>query len=482
MANGGGTANPIGIKIDSVFICKPNNKDRLNIMPQFIELTIYESIYSPVLQADLYIYDPISLFSNYPLLGEETIEVNYIPTHESTTDGPFMPGQLIFGISTVTRITPKDTLKAQGYQLTLFSSEHFAAAKINLMKSYNDTLSNAMLSILRNTLQTQERKLQLSSILFEETKGTHHFVVPNMNPLKALVWLNKRSVSFDSTHSVFFFYETLRGFNHRTYEHMLEYPTNGIINQNQMDQAAAQHGTVQEYIYLSNINDTIRQQIVQTMGIPESNMFTAFETDKRWDTIEKIVAGYFENEYFDIDILNKRYRNKRFQLPLSKYEQLAFPVNPPNKLADTAYILNTPPFVQQQQTPDPTPGSSTRVRYTTSQNQGDQPDDDNYFRDKWNTAVKNQTAMNQIVVRGALPGDTRLSVGDVIYVHVPDISGFTNVPDQNKDQFMSGYYIVTELKHNITVGMNHTMAISMSRTFYTKDPTMPMVYNITGGQ
>jgi len=58
--------NPLGINISKIEIEKFNKKDKMSLMPQFMELTIYQSMFEPAIKAEMLINDPIGLFVNYP--------------------------------------------------------------------------------------------------------------------------------------------------------------------------------------------------------------------------------------------------------------------------------------------------------------------------------------------------------------------------------------------------------------------------------
>jgi hypothetical protein len=57
--------------------------------------------------------------------------------------------------------------------------------------------------------------------------------------------------------------------------------------------------------------------------------------------------------------------------------------------------------------------------------------------------------LNQNIIRILTYGDSYLSVGDVIEVNLPEVSGTTE--KKTKDRLSSGNYLVTKLRHNITM-------------------------------
>jgi hypothetical protein len=74
--------NPFNVRLEKVIITKFNGTDRMDITPQIQEFTLHQSIFSPVIKADMVLSDLIGLMNNYPLSGEETVEVDIIQEGE----------------------------------------------------------------------------------------------------------------------------------------------------------------------------------------------------------------------------------------------------------------------------------------------------------------------------------------------------------------------------------------------------------------
>ena len=81
-------SNPLEIKVTDFFLEKFNGRDKLSIMPQFVELSIFQSIFQPNVKAQALINDSIGLFSNYPLTGEEIVTIQYEQQNGLGTSSP----------------------------------------------------------------------------------------------------------------------------------------------------------------------------------------------------------------------------------------------------------------------------------------------------------------------------------------------------------------------------------------------------------
>ena len=121
--------NPYVVKLEEVFMTKFNLTDRLNIMPQVLEFVLHQSIFSPVIKATLVINDSIGLMNNYPLSGEERIEI-------TLTQLENVKKKLSFCITAIKDITSANTTRTTSYVFELASEEAFANAKIRVSKAY----------------------------------------------------------------------------------------------------------------------------------------------------------------------------------------------------------------------------------------------------------------------------------------------------------------------------------------------------------
>lgn len=448
------SVDPIGCKITAINMFKPRRQEKINLLPQFIELNIFQSIFQACIKAEMVVVDPIGLFYNYPMVGEETIEIEYEPTRDNDGEGPNRTMEVFswkFMVNSVRESTPMDTVRGQVYILELYSVEYLANAKERVQKAYYDSYDNMIKSILKdqNYLRIDTKKLMYEDRLFEKTKGQTHLVVPNMKPYEACSWFASRAVSENpDDRTAYFFFETFRGYNFLTYERMMLEPFGS-------DDLNREHRDTPRYAFMSNITPAIRTYL-KTLKVPEHNLITALQVQKRWNTVEKIIAGYFENEYLDIDIWNKTIKSTPTKLD-------AMPNMKPG--GNQVFNMNSDTFIQDAKHQSHDPDTATRVRYTISQAGGDQYAEPQGWELRWGKGTQQLTGLAQVVVTAAVPGDTRLNAGDLVELYMPQFHGFT---DLKKDEYLEGEYLITEVKHTITTGQDHVCVLNMSRNSYNE--------------
>ena len=72
------------LNIYSIILKKPNESS-IDVTSMLAGMKIYQSIFQPFMKADLMLYDAVSLHTNFPLNGEETIEITWSPMTQGKT-------------------------------------------------------------------------------------------------------------------------------------------------------------------------------------------------------------------------------------------------------------------------------------------------------------------------------------------------------------------------------------------------------------
>lgn len=451
------------LNIRSIIFNKINGES-IDVTSMLVTLNIYQSIFQPFMKADIMLYDAVSLHTNFPLVGEETIEITWSPTSQGSTSAVNEIGKdedetyrLTFCIDKaekqITSTKGMDTV----YVLNLYSVEMLDNVKKRIQSAYNTTYTNAIGLLLENELNMTDNGKKLKGMTDldqpEASKGSFRFIVPNLKPLDALQWMTKRAVSTEyGNGSYFVFFERFDGFYFNTVGQMIKYQieqTNNHTVSGKVDENYPR--VIKTYYYVPNYNG----QAMSKFDLPanaQQRVLTSLTVNKRYSTFQKILGGYFENELYQIDIYNKEI------VSTQSTSQTSSIYNSPNS-------FNTKEFENTLMTKDSGKGTKTKIKYAIVQDQGDYPSAPNYFFEKYGEALRMQTAMAQINITISALGDTRVQAGDVLEIKVPAAQGFTAVDDE--DKYLSGYYIITDIKHNISMGGQYTMVMNLNRDGYS---------------
>lgn len=450
----------IQAQISDVIMRKHDDSNPISLMAQLVEINIYQSLVDPVMRYEIVLNDPIGLHVNYPMVGEETIQISIIPTTTPISivaNDPFSDQisrtqslnptviNLYLMVSDVRQVYPDDKTRSSIYVVSGYSVEMYYNAKFRVQRAFKDQYSNVVQTVLNDYLNASAFK-KVTPTNFESSMGSIPFVIPNMKPFESIVWMTKRAVPTDTTHSLFTFFENFNGYNFQTLQQMI-----------------GSSVTPYPLIYISNMTPEARLQA----GLPDldQHTITAISLNKRYSTIEKFIAGFYENELYEVDIYNRRINNL----------QTSVPATPASTMEKNQ--LNTAQYLTDAQTNNQNPGTKTRVRYIIGQNSGDDPDNLNYFSQKFGNATRELTALSQISLTVAAPGNTLVQCGGLVQINIPQFHGF-NV--QTDDDFISGKYIVTELKHQLTMGSRHIMVMTVSKDSYVNPIPSTMKYQATG--
>jgi hypothetical protein len=109
------------------------------------------------------------------------------------------------------------------------------------------------------------------------------------------------------------------------------------------------------------------------------------------------------------------------------------------------------------------PESSARIRYIINNY-----DDENQpsFRDKFGRSAMSFLAFQQVDISIAINTNLLMRPGDLIFVELPEFHGF-NMNDN--DKYLSGYYIVSEIKTILRQGGKSASYVRINRDSFTKN-------------
>lgn len=173
-----------------------SDRATIDLKTGFVSASIYESIFTPGMMADVKVLDDEDKLGEAKLVGDEIIEIQLEVPGGVTVDYKFAMHKME-GVNMST-----GTLNSKMYMLKLASEEALNAKTNFVQKSYNTQLSDIVKSIHKDYLQSEK------DIEVEDTKGKQKIVFPHYNPYKAIDMIRRRSISNENTSSSFVYYET----------------------------------------------------------------------------------------------------------------------------------------------------------------------------------------------------------------------------------------------------------------------------------
>ena len=173
------------------------------------------------------------------------------------------------------------------------------------------------------------------------------------------------------------------------------------------------------------------------------------------------------NELFEISLIQKSYDVTPTELAKEESKD--------NHLG--AYPLNTDTYIDYVKNEKNEKEYSNRIRYIINnyENLDDSQLTQPQHRKKFGNATKYLYALNQLDYTITIPANMKLKAGQVIYCDIPQMHGFNDV---EKDKYVSGHFMITEVKQVISAGNKAATSLRINKDGYTEKIDEKMQYNV----
>lgn len=365
----------------------------------FREINIYEDLFSNVLSGDVIVSDSTNLFNTLSIHGNEFISIAF------STPG-MKKYQKVFRIYKVSDYSLRGTSNAT-FKIHFCSEEFLLNQQYYISKSFKETkLSDIVKTIATKFLKIPKEKLNESSV--EETSillnvENNPLIIPNLKPFEAINWISSFALSRADLSPGFYFYENIDGFNFRSLTSLYSNAPKKTIT------------------YAPKNNDPR-----QSVGLKHDTL-DEMEYKQVFDVLDNINNGAYASELLKLDVLNRTAEYEQFGVTGSSFKMLNdhLPYNlAKNRLGNSlnqasAYVKMFPKFQEN-------------------------------LMSKWLLArAARLSLLNSTKLHVDLPGDSSLSIGDVLTVRIPKPDSQTNDKNITFDPLMSGNYLITGLRHKL---------------------------------
>jgi hypothetical protein len=406
-----GIRYPKDYKLVELSITSPiQNLDLKNIL---VELSYHEDIFSSTVSGYLMVGDSQSFLEALNINGNEFLTIRFSKIDESDE---------IYKNLRVYKVAKRQLEGSQyteSYCLYFCSEELLLNEQIKICKAYpQQIISDNVNDILLNKLKVPSSKISM----VETTTGLYDFIVPTIKPFDAINWMaNYARPASGNPGADFFFFENKFGFNFTSLQTLF-------------------NGSPYSYYAYNpkNVDPTDLNGEVYTVS--------TYEILDSFDTLRGVTTGTFANKLLSVDILSRRVKTTTFDYMNYQNEAVSLNGAPitnlyknrfgktQNKTADAVYKLVYSNFNQKV------------VPYieSTSEEYGTIASDIHA-----ETYIPHRTSQLNLVnyhrVKISVPGDPGLTVGAVINFSLLSINPNQKAPDQ----FYSGNYLVTAVRHII---------------------------------
>lgn len=247
-----------------------------------VSFRIYEDIFSNTMNADFVLLDALGLIENLPLIGEESLILQFkTPNFEEEVEV----------VMDIYKISGKEKVeeRADQYVVHCVSREFITSMNRTADKSYTGPIDKMVNGIFQTILKHKQRDKPL---FIEPTNGLHSFIAPENAPLDFINFLASEARSKNDVHvSNYLFYEDHKQFNFRT--------ISGLFKQEPIEDFYWAEFDIDE----------------ETKGSPEvsdEQKIVQIDYLNQFDVIKQTDSGMFDNSILVVDPITKNIEEKDF--------------------------------------------------------------------------------------------------------------------------------------------------------------------------
>lgn len=370
----------------------------LDLRGIFVEIQIFQDIYSSVMSGQILITDGNDTFSNFYLCGNEYLRIKL------DKPGLNLTLERLFRIYKTTDRAPSND-SGQNYILHFCSDELISSNMILVSKAYK----SAKIRDVVSDILTKELGVDPSRIAnLENTSGSFDFVIPNYRPLEAIQWAAGRG--YDQKKFCYFFFENKDGFNLTSLQTLIK----------------------------QKPYKTLRYELKNVDPDPSVNKDSIdnFQIVNDFDMLTSISNGSFSSRLLSIDLFNQKFENLDYSLVnaegqqnlLNKYKPVNSFKNSKNESLFTANNSFFRTYVAINDTPSE---KSNDIKY-------------------WMLPrAMHMSLLNHFKIQIIIPGDVALKAGDIVEYEFPMFES-AKTSGKKLDKARTGKYLVSSINHKIS--------------------------------
>lgn len=415
----------------------------IDIRAHIGELNFFEDMYRTGLYGNLLIIDSINLGNALNLQGDEYIRIKaYTPGLKGIIHKTFK----VYSITDRMMLT--DTGK-QSYVLHFCSTEIFIDALSPIYKTFSGKTDEIAAQIFDSYLATSRNGDGQYTNLYVlgQTENNVKFTSPGWRPMKCINWLASRSLEAGYKSPAYLFYETMQGFYFANVEHLI-------------DLSASSKRIYSEYFYRANNLTGDRESLSYVKDVDfEYKICEEMKVIETFNGLRNSQTGYLANRTYTFDLTSKEYA-------VTDYDHAAEWFN--YKHLEDIGGASRPPFLNSNQGALRSPAGYNMVYVQHSDLYTGFKNNANEIIDQ--IAPRRTSALNELTnlkLEITVPGKTDIEVGSIIYFHYPNASpkDQTDLTKDNDDKLYSGYYLVTAVRHKMTL-LKHMMILEVVKDSY----------------
>ena len=384
------------VDVKSINLSDLSGKKNYNVTGQILSFNIYEDMLFPAVRADFLFSDALGLITEFPIIGEEIINVEFVTAGYDET--------LKYKLH-VKSIQPQQSnpqAKSTVYIITATSEEFITNGTTLVTKKYSSSASDIVKNVMKDFLKTEK-----NVYIGDSPKGTQEVLVSRLKPFQAIDMIRRRSVSEKYLSSSYVFYENQKGFYFTSVEYLMDNMKSKVNGR----------------IYF---HDTAPNTDTRNMN---TRSLLDFKIVSQVNNTKKLAQGSLNNVVKKFDLMTGETIVTEFK-NIEKQSQFKFASD---KALPTNSTLYEKKYGSEPANIMIVPSSSHLPETFTAESIGA----------KFSFATK----IAQNIFHATVYGDSALSVGDVIEIRLTDQTGATG--QQKENRLISGTYLISKVRHNV---------------------------------
>ena len=448
MADKNRLQHPGDYDLDGVLIVGSSGA-RIAVTDQVRELNIFQSIDSPFMSGNLILADSSGVGELLPFLGQERMLFSLrTPGHNGVVDFNDYHA-IIYNVERRFSTTDRE----QSFLLNWTTLENYKNVRIKISASFSGNIHEMVEEIL-----TKEEYLGTKKpINIDPTFNIRKYVIPNLNPFAAIDLLRTEAISKKEQAPHFLFYENPNGFHFRSLD--------SLIGQNK--NLSKQH------------KNTYRSQPSGTgpnAGDHEANLGTIlhWEVDDNSNSYLSTRLGMFASTLYTHDIFNKNIQKFEFDYLKDGFAKR----NSTNQEYKNSGSNVSEAKIDGKKLVTEFPESKIFVYPTASDKLHSVGNNTDNNVEQWLQESESRILEREyFTLKLQTYGDTNIMVGDMIEVQIPSNRPLGKTGGKAAmDPFLSGRYLITELRHMITPeDSNHAMILTIMKDSVESAPPVKNV-------
>lgn len=423
--------SPGDVTLSIVSLHRKAGDDGLDVRPFMVELNLFEDLFSPTMSGTILFSDSISLSSKFPLVGGELVQVEF-STPESSDDSVIRKRFIIYKLEAKVMFGNKAI-----YVAHIISEFAYRDNKTILSKKVSGNVVGIIKDILLKDLKITESELPLFYDKKEDTRNDVSFIIPNWSPITAInkittLATDPDTILTDGELAGYLFFECNKGLNYWSLSSLT------VIKED----SPTKKGNVYYYDRNPNRKSGMRDFLSEMKQIKE------LRVDLQFDMIDRMITGVYKNQVVELDIMKKTVT----RLPAYDYMKSTI---------TKMYSMNEFPI-----SPTGSDFGNGKLNHHVTFNKAISSIDPSI------NPVKNRIAiglLNSVCMEITIHGRTDISVGDQIYINMPDMTN-SEPGTSSIDKVISGNYVITAIQHRLNE-FKHSMILRVSTDSYRIDVT-----------